>query len=136
MIRLRGHHLICLHFYKGEGYRPEFVACLGGILKRAVEGEQIEVVSGPDDVCVQCPFLRGDQCLYNDNADEEIREMDLAAAQLQKAGKGARVYWQEMRENLPSIFGIWSKKYCRACDWRKACEKEEEFRGMSEIDLP
>ena len=136
MIRLRGHHLVCLHFYKGEGYRPEFVAYLGSILKRAVKGEQIEVVCGPDDVCAKCLFLRADKCLYNDNADEEIREMDETAVQLQKTRKGERVHWQDLRENLPRIFGIWSKKYCKGCDWRKACEKDEQFRDMPETDLP
>ena len=135
MIRLRGHHLVCLHFYNGEGYRPEFIAYLRSILHRAVKGEQIEVVCGPDDVCAQCPFLRADRCLYNDDADEEIREMDRTAVELQKTREGEKVYWQELRENLPRIFSIWAKKYCKGCDWRKACEKGERFGDLYKMNL-
>lgn len=40
MIRLRGHHLICLHFYRGEGYSREFVENLEDIVRRAKGGRR------------------------------------------------------------------------------------------------
>lgn len=76
MIRLRGHHLICLHFYRGEGYSREFVENLEDVLRGAEEGEEIEVVEDADDICRACPTLRGGKCVAAPEADTEIREMD------------------------------------------------------------
>ncbi|HMK48823.1 MAG TPA: DUF1284 domain-containing protein [Thermodesulfovibrionales bacterium] len=106
------------------------------MLERAAQGEQIEVVSGPDDVCEKCHFLKVGRCLFNANADEEIRKMDEAAVLLQRTKKNEVVSWRDMRENLPLVFNSWFKKYCGVCEWRQSCEKEEEFRSMSDMGAP
>jgi uncharacterized protein len=130
-IKLRGHHLICLHFFHGEGYNPEFVTNLSGIIKRALAGEEIAVQSGPDDVCEMCPHLKGGACSYDKEADYEIREMDKAALELLQVKIGARVKWSDMREIIRGIFSRWSGTYCRMCDWKNACGKDASFRGLS-----
>lgn len=50
-VRLRGHHLLCLLTYKGEGYGPAFVANLDRLAGRLAAGEAALLVEGPDDVC-------------------------------------------------------------------------------------
>ena len=50
-VRLRAHHLLCILTFAGEGYSPEFVANLAGIVARIGAGEAIELIDGPDDVC-------------------------------------------------------------------------------------
>lgn len=57
MVKLRGHHLICLHFFKGEGYSKAFVENLREVVKRA-ENRTLEIVTGGDDVCAACPELQ------------------------------------------------------------------------------
>ena len=129
-IKLRGHHLICLHFFHGEGYNPEFVANLREIIKRAMAGEEIVVQSGPDDVCERCPHLRNKACSFNKGADDEIREMDKTALALLQVEIGSRVKWSDMKEKTPGIFSRWSQAYCTMCDWRNACEKDASFREL------
>ena len=34
-VRLRGHHFVCLQFFRGEGYSEEFVTQLAVLLDRA-----------------------------------------------------------------------------------------------------
>lgn len=58
MVRLRGHHLICLQFYRGEGYNQDFIKHLFNILER-VQYEDVEVVEGVDEVCSVCPYNSG-----------------------------------------------------------------------------
>jgi uncharacterized protein len=130
---LRGHHLICLHFYNGEGYGPEFIDNLCKIKRRAKDGEGIEVSCGVDDICTLCPYLKAGKCLYKEDADTEIMEMDQAAAGLLKVTTGERVRWQDLKKKIPEIFGIWSKKYCKGCDWLKACEKETQFKELTHL---
>jgi hypothetical protein len=129
-IKLRGHHLICLHFFHGEGYSPEFITNLRELIRRAIAGDEITVQSGPDDVCEMCSYLRGGKCSYGKGADAEIREMDGTALALLQVKIGSRVKWSDMKEKTPDIFSRWSQAYCTMCDWRNACEKDASFRWL------
>ena len=63
-IKLRGHHLVCLHFFRGEGYSAEYVENLTRILERVEAGAEIGVSAEADDVCGVCPSLKGGKCSY------------------------------------------------------------------------
>lgn len=67
--------MICLHFYRGEGYSREFVENLEDVVRRATEGEEIEVVEGADDICRACPTFQGEKCVAKPRVDAEIREV-------------------------------------------------------------
>jgi hypothetical protein len=124
-VKLRGHHIICLHFFKGRGYSLEFIKNLAGIVERAETGAKVVISRGPDEVCKMCPYLEGDKCDYGRDADEEIREMDETALKLLGLKSGDKVTWPDIRKKLRHVLPEWSGKYCRDCDWRWACEKAE-----------
>jgi hypothetical protein len=126
-IKLRGHHLVCLHFFRGEGYNTEYVENLRRILERVEAGAEIEVSAEADDVCGVCPSLKGGKCSYAADAEIGIREMDMTALSLLGLTDRDYVRWADMREKLPEIFPQWTSRYCKACGWRKACEKQEKF---------
>jgi len=131
MLTLRGHHLICLHFFRGEGYAPEFITHLGLILKKAEAGEPIDVFSGADDVCTVCPYLKGGICFYNEEAERDIRQMDIKALKLLELTAGAIVQWPDIRKKIPSLYRRWSEEFCLSCNWRQACEKNASFRQLA-----
>ncbi|WP_207184065.1 DUF1284 domain-containing protein [Methylobacterium indicum] len=56
MIALRGHHLLCLLTYVGEGYTRAFVANYDALAARLAL-EDVRIVAGPDDICA--PLLAG-----------------------------------------------------------------------------
>jgi len=122
-MRLRGHHLICLHFFKGKGYNLDFIRNLARIMEKAKEGETVEISAGPDDVCLFCPHLKGRKCSYRENAEAEIKAMDKTALALLGVNPGTVVRWQAIEEKIPAIFDKWAAKYCSDCDWRKVCEE-------------
>jgi hypothetical protein len=129
MIALRGHHLVCLHFFSGECYDETFAGNLRDILSRA-ENEDIEITSGADDVCNACPHLSHDRCEHSDDADEYIREMDERACSLLNLSVSDKVRWPALRESAHGILLQWHDLYCSECDWRAACEKNVLFRDM------
>jgi hypothetical protein len=131
-IKLRGHHLICLHFFTGEGYNPEFIGNLREILIRAQSGEEVEVCSGVDDVCMMCPFLKERRCHYDKHAENEIQKMDRNATRLLRIEPGMKVIWFDMQERLKGILRIWMADYCRNCNWRKVCEKTALYQEIHE----
>ncbi|MEW6163387.1 MAG: DUF1284 domain-containing protein [Nitrospirota bacterium] len=133
-IKLRGHHLICLHFFSGKGYNSEFVSNLRKVLERAEAGEEIEVCSGADDICKKCPYLKEERCLYGRDAEDEIGEMDRRAIKLLSLKARRRVRWVDIKEKIPEILHEWSRDYCKECDWRKACGHRawsRERRGIA-----
>lgn len=129
MPALRGHHLICLHFFNGEGYDPDFIENLHDVLKKA-EYEDVSIPPEADDVCNKCPHLKEERCRYKEEADKEIKEMDEKALDLLKASKDTKVKWQEIRNRIPGIFEAWYKAYCNACGWKRACEKNASYRRL------
>jgi len=132
-IKLRGHHLICLHFFHGEGYSPEFITNLRELIRRAIAGDEITAQSGADDVCEMCPYLRNEICSFGKGADAEIREMDRTALALLQIETGSRMPWSDMKKKIPEIFSLWSQTYCRRCDWRNACEKDAYFGELYDL---
>lgn len=128
---LRGHHLICLHFFDGEGYNEKFVENLRNVVG-TVEENGVEVVTGADDVCMSCPFISTDfSCRQSAFADEEITMMDEAAVKLLGFKPGDRVYWDGVRELLPGVFPEWYKTYCMQCSWRSVCNKNCFFSDLA-----
>lgn len=132
---LRGHHLICLHFFDGEGYDDAFIKNLKDILHRA-EDEDVEISSGADDVCAACLHLKQGRCMQADNADEDIREMDAKALTLLGPSVSDRVRWNLLQDKIPGIFRKWYSLYCIECDWRNVCEKNGFFRKTVSSGLP
>lgn len=50
-IKLRGHHLLCILTYKGLGYSDDFCRNYDAIITRLNQGETIELMRGPDQIC-------------------------------------------------------------------------------------
>lgn len=124
MLTLRGHHLICLHFFSGEGYDVPFIENLKDVLRRS-ESEEIEIVSTADSICARCPYLKDYKCTYDEKAEEEIREMDEIALKLLNLSPGQRIKWQDLKNLIPNIFPEWRDRYCNECDWKQACIKSD-----------
>lgn len=131
MLFLRGHHLICLHFFDGEGYNQEFIENLGRVLMRAKE-EAIEISPGADNVCMACPSLKDSLCQYKVGAEEEIRYLDDTALALINLSPGEKIWWRELKELVPTIFSQWSRKICSECGWLATCSRNELFQKLNE----
>ena len=125
MSRLRGHHLICLNFFKGEGYSREFSENIWGIL----ENEKIQVVFGADDVCIKCPYLKNGLCVYSEKAEESVTELDQMAYRLLDVYPGDTVRWDEIKRKIPRIMKKWKDFACADCDWKNVCESNEEWKS-------
>lgn len=124
-IRLRGHHLLCMLTYVGKGYTPGFTVNYDRLAERLNRGEEIEIVSGPDDICA--PLLTEDapHCL-----DDSVTARDAAA--LASVG---RVMGADLRpghritpdlaylQSLRAEFGAGSlRDACGGCEWSTLCD--------------
>lgn len=114
---LRGHHLICLNFFRGEGYTEEFIENLFAVINK----EELEIVTGADDVCRKCLYLKDGKCISSDYTDEKIRLQDREALRLLGFKLGMIVDWKIMASKIPEILEEWKAQFCCACGYRKVC---------------
>ncbi len=129
MPRLRGHHLICLHFFHGKGYDDNFIKNLNKVITLA-EKETVTISSGADDVCSHCVHLKQSRCTSSDNAEKAILKMDIKARALLGVSEGDNVSWTELKKRAERIFSDWYFQYCSECEWKKACEKDRYFMKL------
>jgi len=115
--KLRGHHLICLHFFKGEGYSADFIENIYTVL----QNPSMHVVSGADDICAKCPHLKNGNCASREYSDEDIRAQDREALRLLGLEPGIVVEWENIAAMLPSILDEWGSLFCGECGYRKVC---------------
>ncbi len=126
MSRLRGHHLICLNFFRGEGYSQEFAENI----REIIESSSLQVVFGPDDVCLKCPHLENKTCMYSENSEEHVTELDQRAYRLLDVYPGDQITWESIKERIPEIMKSWRDFACSDCDWRAVCEENEEWKSL------
>ncbi|TIP33788.1 MAG: DUF1284 domain-containing protein, partial [Mesorhizobium sp.] len=106
--------------YVGKGYSPAFTANYNVVVKRLAGGEDILIVSGPDDVCA--PLLNEGEphCLGESAARrDEVAAQDVADLLGRPLVAGARLELDpstlaRMREAFTS--GL-TRKACPGCEW-------------------
>ncbi|HEY9207343.1 MAG TPA: DUF1284 domain-containing protein [Candidatus Methanoperedens sp.] len=115
--KLRGHHLICLNFFRGEGYSEDFIKNIYSV----IEKEQVEIVNGPDDVCARCPYLIDNKCSSKEYTDEKILLQDKEALKLLGFSPGMMVDRKSVSARIPQIIEKWKKQFCLDCGYREVC---------------
>ncbi|MDI9610314.1 MAG: DUF1284 domain-containing protein [Archaeoglobaceae archaeon] len=118
MHKLRGHHLICLHFFKAHGLDNEFQEALRRILSSISE---VEVVEGIDEICEVCDYNTG-VCGYSENSEEKIGELDRFALQKLGLKTGTMIKWIELKPKIYEMIEEWKDFACKNCEWRGACD--------------
>ncbi|MEJ8544661.1 DUF1284 domain-containing protein [Brevibacillus borstelensis] len=76
---LRGHHLLCVHGFRGMGYSPDFIVKMAGIVERIRDAEQdfpIQVVKGFDETCQVCPHKGTTRCEAAPDSEEHVQKLD------------------------------------------------------------
>ncbi|QKC84942.1 DUF1284 domain-containing protein [Mesorhizobium sp. NZP2077] len=123
-IRLRAHHLLCLLTYVGKGYSPAFTANYDGIAERLSRGEDILLVSGPDDICAPLldelePHCLGESVIERDR----LAALDVGDLLARPIQAGVRLHLDgailaRMRQAF-SVGGV--RKACDGCEWNELC---------------
>lgn len=125
-IRLRGHHLLCLLTYTGEGYSPDFVENYDKISARLAGGEMITIIDGPDDVCE--PLLCDADCHCYGNSvikRDRIALSSLSRQLNQTLQSGSTLsLTTDLLEKLRSAFTAGTiRQACTGCEWSDLCTK-------------
>lgn len=120
-IRLRGHTLLCLQGFRGEGYSPTFVENMAVIHRLLTDHPEtlVEVVASPDVVCAACPHRHLSGCELNGvRSEAEMTEQDHLVLQRLGLKVGSRIRWQDILHRIGhSVSGEDLPAICGSCRW-------------------
>lgn len=121
MIRLRGHTVLCLQGFRGEGYSRGFIENLTRIHRDLTEHPEtlVTLVDTPDAVCGACPHRAEIGCSLNGDASEqEMRAQDRHVLALLRFQPGVCVRWVDILDRIRrSVTGDSLPGICGRCRW-------------------
>jgi hypothetical protein len=115
MIRLRGHHLVCLLGYRGMGYSEAYAANMTRVHSRLRKEPEtpVLIVTGPDDLCAWFPEDQPYHC-----EDENVHERDAAVLKQLGLEPGLQTTWREVEQGLAKRFVPADiPRLCSTCPW-------------------
>jgi len=120
-IRVRGHTLLCLQGFRGEGYSPEFVENMASIHQALTTNPDrlIEVIASPDAICRACPHRQASGCTLNgERSEAEMVEQDRAVMLRLGLNVGDHLRWSELLERVRrAVSGKDLPSICGTCRW-------------------
>lgn len=132
MVRLRGHHLLCLHGFRGLGYSPEFVSNMQRIRHKLIKSPdaEVEVTISPDDICSACPHLEAGCCTRNgEESETRKRRKDADILQRLSLPPGDRLPSAELFALTAERFCDGIEDLCSSCRWFPLGWCAEGIRG-------
>ncbi len=120
-ISIRGHTLLCLQGFRGEGYDATFIDRLTEIHKTLSDdpARLVQVVQAPDALCSYCPNLTLDRCELNGaDSEVEMKAQDADVMRRLEIGTGEILSWQEIFNRIGTrLKGNDLNEICGHCRW-------------------
>ncbi|MGX5840754.1 DUF1284 domain-containing protein [Mesorhizobium sp. ArgA1] len=123
-VRLRSHHLLCLLTYVGKGYSAAFVANYDAIAKRLGRGEDVLIVSGPDDICRPMLGEAESHCLGESAAGRDelaARDVGKLLARPIRAGSCFGLDAATLASLRAAFSAGVTREACQGCEWAGLC---------------
>jgi hypothetical protein len=116
IVRLRGHHILCLLGFRGLGYSPEFVENMTRVHARVFShGAVVEIALGQDDICALCPRRDESRCR---DGQSDINAKDSKVFDLLMLVPGERLSSEELYRRVASSLTIEDHaRICGKCKW-------------------
>lgn len=119
-IRLRAHHLLCMHGFRGKGYSDLFVRRLREIIDRLNDNPDqiIEIIHGVDDICLSCPHVKPDGLCDHET---KVSVYDKKVQDFFNIHEGCTIF-SKLRERVDDHVNAKAlNSICPDCQWLDLC---------------
>lgn len=121
---IRGHTLLCLQGFRGEGYSPDFIDNMAVIHTRLQSHPKtrVRVTDSPDLFCAACPNLKESEpvgcTLRGPDFEQHIVSQDRQVLDLLGLRVGQEITWAEVLQRIGSrARGEMLDGICGDCQW-------------------
>lgn len=122
---LRPHHGLCIAFFVGKGYSPDFTENMTAVISHLEsENPMITLVNGSDIICRNCPHCHNGICSSN----EKVLEYDKAVSAFCDLHTNDIIYWKDFRKLIyEKIINTGHRRtICGNCQWDSLCSFNAE----------
>lgn len=123
-LSIRGHTLLCLQGFRGEGYSPDFVENMAAIHRAVTDdpARTVRVIAEPDAICGACPHLRREAlpgCTLNGAGSEpDMRAQDRDVLGRLGLQAGTVLPWRDVLARIRrQVKGSDLAQICGSCRW-------------------
>ena len=121
VLKVRGHTLLCIQGFRGEGYSPGFVANFSDLVRRLAERPEglVQVIDEPDEICAACPHRADSGCtLGGPGSEAAMQAQDREVLRRLGLDAGAVLAWREVLARIShSVRGDDLPEICGSCRW-------------------
>ena len=135
-VPIRGHTLLCLQGFRGEGYDAMFTAHMAAIYNRLIHSPEteVQVLTRPDTFCHSCPHLSSEEgcTLHGQGTEPKMIAQDREVMnRLGIAGEQV-LRWEEIVEKIrEKIRASMLDDLCGACPWLPLGYCKEALSALS-----
>lgn len=117
---IRPHHGMCIYFFRGNGYSPEFTAHMKEMIEIFKENPKVKLVLHADEICSACPNDENGIC----KTEEKVLRYDNGVLHAAHLEEGMELDVQEFFRIVDKevIQTGERKKICGDCQWNFICE--------------
>lgn len=121
-MNIRAHHLLCMRYFKGEGYSKEFVSNFFKVIDMLNNNAVLEIINYPDIICSPCPHNKDNRCIKKGpESEKKVRQKDDKVIKHLGLKLGQRINSRDaislVNNRLKNL-----KQICKDCEWREYCK--------------
>ncbi|MBI1822070.1 MAG: DUF1284 domain-containing protein [Nitrospirae bacterium] len=142
-VPIRGHTLLCLQGFRGEGYDPMFTAHMSAIHRRLTQDPHIlvQVMTSPDTFCHSCPNLSAENScrLHGDGTEVTMVEQDKEVMRRLGLKSGDILSWETILKKISAtVRPEMLNEICGECPWLPLnyCKEGLIFREEASLSSP
>lgn len=120
MLKLRGHHLLCLNGFRGKGYSRMFVENMQAVhdLVTTKPHTVIQIVDTPDDICRACLHSGVEGCTSSsESAESRIAQKDRVVIDAISLSPGDTTAVGDALALVRERFAGRLGEICSSCQW-------------------
>lgn len=129
---LRPHHLLCISFFEGKGYSPEFVHNMTKLIEALDASSQIRLKIGADQICSSCPNNKETGC----DSGSKVNRYDKAVLAFCGLKAGQFFPFDKLMKlaDAKIIRAGKLSSVCGDCQWSVICQKKADIRQVQDCN--
>ena len=123
VITLRPHHALCIRFFSGHGYSPDFTQKMIKTIESLQKGTPVTFTDSLDDLCSACPNNLSPLGKNICTSEKKVMCYDQKVREECGFTKGYTDTWNNIYDTVTKKI-MESNKFdtiCNDCSWRELC---------------
>ncbi|MBP3762198.1 MAG: DUF1284 domain-containing protein [Ruminococcus sp.] len=117
--KIRPHHALCIQFFEGKGYSPEFTENMRNIINILESSDPfVCITKNADVICSKCPHNINGVC-----ASEKVLHYDNAVMENCSLEINSVIKWSKLKKFAEKIISCGLENICADCKWFYICKK-------------